>query len=466
MIPRIILLQSSTSVHDIARSLSEHACELCCYSSLEELVPNLHDTSCSIGIVVFDDSSMFPVGRLTKLTAGLCMEWIAVVPPKGTHDPSMARTLSTFFFDYHTLPIDRTRLLYSIGHAHGKAMLRRIARQPGGSFEKRYGMIGKSPRMLALYSELEKVMRARAPVFISGESGVGKELAARAVHMGSVRRQGQFIPVNCGAMPEPLVESLLFGHERGAFTGANERSIGSIEAASGGTIFLDEIGDLPRSAQASLLRFLQESTVTRVGSTREIHIDARIIAATHMDLRKAGQAGRFREDLFYRLNVLNVAVPPLRERDSDSILIAEHFFETRRGDGGEGLQGFTDEALKCIREHGWPGNVRELLNRLQRAMVMCDGSLITPEDLQLAVPSEIPTPRSLANARAGLEREIVEAALARNGWNASAAARDLGVSRVTLYRLRRRLGLINGNGEIWDEPEAAPSGAAAWGSIK
>ena len=327
-------------------------------------------------------------------------------------------------------------------------------------------MIGNSPSMLALYCELEKVMRARAPVFISGESGVGKELAARAVHMGSMRRQGPFIPVNCGAMPEPLVESLLFGHEKGAFTGASERSIGSIEAAGGGTIFLDEIGDLPRPAQASLLRFLQESTVTRIGSTREIRIDTRIIAATHMDLRKAVQAGRFREDLFYRLNVLNVAVPPLRERDSDSVLIAEHFFNTRRCDGAEGLRGFSDQALKCIRRHSWPGNVRELLNRVQRAMVMCDGALMTPEDLQLALPSERPTPRSLANARAGLEREIVEAALVRNGWNASAAARDLGVSRVTLYRLRRRLGLLIGNGESWEEPEETPSGVTVLGSIK
>jgi DNA-binding NtrC family response regulator len=463
--PKLKLLQSLTSVADITPLLAGQPWEIRRFASLSELIPT-REVSYTVGIVVFDPALACSPNQLLELVNDWGMEWIAVVPPDYVCEAATARALSGGFFDYHTLPVDRLRLLYSVGHAHGKAVLRRSSSRSAESFERRYGMIGQSPNMLTLYAELEKVMRARAPVFISGESGVGKELAARAVHLGSRQRQGPFISVNCGALPETLIESLLFGHEKGSFTGANERRIGSIEAANGGTIFLDEIGDLPRTAQASLLRFLQESTVTRVGSTREIRIDTRIIAATHMDLRAAIKADRFREDLFYRLNVLNVEVPPLRDRDTDCISIAEHCFNARHSDKAVGLRGFTDEALKCLQRHRWPGNVRELLNRVQRAMVMCDGALITAGDLQLTTPSIPTSRRSLANARDGLERSIVEAALARSGWNASAAARDLGVSRVTLYRLRRRLGIVVDNDPRFDDPKMRPRAVTTPESVK
>jgi len=392
-----------------------------------------------VGIAVFDDALQCSPNEFADIVQSSGMEWIAIIPPHGARDRATARALSSSYFDYHTLPVDEERLLYSVGHAHGKALLRQSVSAQIEPTAGRFGMIGKSPKMLALFSELDKIIRGgRAPVFITGESGVGKELAARAVHRGS-RGDGPFIPVNCGALPDALIESLLFGHEKGSFTGAHERRVGCIEAAHGGTIFLDEIGDLPRPAQASLLRFLQESTVVRVGSTREIRVDTRVIAATHMDLNEAVRSGRFREDLFYRLNVLNVDVPPLRDRDTDSLLLAEHFFRDNDAARAAGVHGFSREALKTLQEHSWPGNVRELLNRVQRAMVMCEGSLITPKDLQLTPLTGARSSGSLASARDGIERIIVEEALVRNDYNMAATARDLRVSRVTLYRLLKRL---------------------------
>jgi two-component system, NtrC family, response regulator HydG len=246
--------------------------------------------------------------------------------------------------------------------------------------------------------------------------------------------------VNCGALPQQLTESVLFGHEKGAFTGAHERQIGSIEAAARGTIFLDEIGDLPLPAQASLLRFLQESTIVRIGSTRELRIDARVIAATHMNLRDAVRAGRFREDLFYRLNVLNLEVPALRERGDDCVLLAEHFLRMQYGAQARVRRQMSPEALTAIRRYTWPGNVRELMNRMQRAMVMCESPTIAAEDLQLDSHNNLAhLVGSLSSARNGTERALVSATLARSQYNVAAAARQLGISRVTLYRLLKRL---------------------------
>jgi len=456
----IVLLQAADSTHDLAPALASQAWSWLRATHPDEVAAKTDGQGCHVGIAVFDDALHCSPNDFADIVANSGMEWIAIIPPHGARDRATARALSLSYFDYHTLPVDEERLLYSVGHAHGKALLRQSVSAQIEPTAGRFGMIGKSAKMLALFSELDKILRGgRAPVFITGESGVGKELAARAVHRGS-RAAGPFIPVNCGALPDQLIESLLFGHEKGAFTGAHERRIGCIEAANGGTIFLDEIGDLPRPAQASLLRFLQESTVVRVGSTREIRVDTRVIAATHMDLNEAVRSGRFREDLFYRLNVLNVDVPPLRDRDTDCLLLAEHFFrdsDTRAA----GVHGFSREALKAMQQHSWPGNVRELLNRVQRAMVMCEGSLITPKDLQLVPLAGARRSGSLASARDGIERIIVEEALVRNDYNIAATARDLRVSRVTLYRLFKRLGVrLKGHASPADDSEAgAPSRA-------
>jgi DNA-binding NtrC family response regulator len=358
-----------------------------------------------------------------------------VLAPTRMQDRATAGALSSgFFFDYHTLPVDRGRLVYCLGHAYGKAVLRQSLSSRLDGAQGRYGMIGVSAKMQALYAQLEKVVQASASVLISGESGVGKELVALAIHKGSSRAKGPFVPVNCGALPESLIESLLFGHERGAFTGAHERRVGCIEAANRGTLFLDEIADLPLPAQASLLRFLQESTVVRVGSTRPLQIDTRVLAATHTDLRSAVRCGRFREDLFYRLNVLNVEVPPLRERENDCLRLAEHFF--RAMSKSSHARGYGDDALQAMRKHSWPGNVRELMNRVQNAMVMCDGPVIRASDLKL---DRLGAAAPLLGARGAIEKKTVESALMRCHNNIAAAARELGISRVTLYRWLHRL---------------------------
>jgi DNA-binding NtrC family response regulator len=390
-------------------------------------------------IVVFDGSLQCRLVDLSNYIADSSMEWIAVATPEAAQDRDTAGMLVTSFFDFHTLPFDSDRLLYCVGHAHGKASLRRLVSGSSAPNSRCHGMIGSSPPMLALYAAIDKIAGARAPVLITGESGVGKELVARAIHRASARRAGAFIPVNCGAIPDTLIESHLFGHEKGAFTGAYNKQIGSIEAANGGTILLDEIGDLPIASQASLLRFLQESTVARIGSAHQSRVDARVIAATHVDLAAAVRAGRFREDLFYRLNVLPVEVPSLRERSIDILPLADRIFEENRAGKAPSVRGFSADARAAMQRHLWPGNIRELINRIQRAMVMCDGPLITAKDLQLSAREAGCNCSSLANARDHMERDIVESALARTGYNVAAAARGLGISRVTLYRLIKRL---------------------------
>jgi DNA-binding NtrC family response regulator len=411
---------------------------------------------CHVGVVVFDHALPCSPSDLCSVIAESEMEWVAVVPPGIAGDPVAARALCSSFFDYHTLPLDRARLVHSVGHACGKARLRQFVRTSIESAPGQHGMIGSSPSMRALYGELDKIKRARAPVLIRGETGVGKELVAIAVHRESSRKSGPFVPINCGGIPETLIETLLFGHEKGAFTSAHEKQIGSIEAANGGSIFLDEIGDLPLAAQASLLRFLQESTLVRIGSTRTIPIDARVIAATNRDLSAAVRKGDFREDLFYRLNVLHLEVPPLRERGSDAVMLAEYFFHRNREQKAPGVRGLSDDALKAMQRYSWPGNVRELFNRLQRAMVMCEGSLITASDLKLSPRAAATGLVSLATARNGMECEIVKSALERNRYNVAAAARDLSISRVTLYRLLKHLS-IRPEREL---AAAKPNGAA------
>lgn len=441
MLRRVVVLQGEGSSLDLVSLLTVQNWEIRRATCLTDVCCANGELDTTVGVAVFDEALSSTPGDFLAVGAPTDMEWLAVIPKEAPQDLRTARALASVFFDFHTLPLDGARLLHSLGHAHGKSLLRRAAFAPSMPDRGQYGMIGESPSMQTLYRQLERVMRAGAPLLLTGESGVGKELAARAVHCGSERSVGAFVPVNCGALPQALIESLLFGHERGSFTGAHERQIGSIEAAHHGTIFLDEIGDLPRAAQASLLRFLQESTVTRVGSTHELRIDARVIAATHMDLREAVRAGRFREDLLYRLNVLNVEIPPLRDRGADSALLAEHFFHHSANGRAPGVRGFSRQALTAIQQYSWPGNVRELLNRVQRAMVMCDGPLIKVSDLQLEGQTGATSAGSLATARAGTERELIQAALGRNGQNIAAAARELGVSRVTLYRILRRLGI-------------------------
>jgi DNA-binding NtrC family response regulator len=307
-------------------------------------------------------------------------------------------------------------------------------------------MVGSSPAMLRVFETIRKFARSDAPLLITGESGTGKELAARAVHERSAYGKGPFVAINCAALPPTLIAAELFGYEKGAFTGATQRRIGRLEAADGGTIFLDEIGDLPLDQQSHLLRFLQERTIDRIGATRPITVNARVIVATNIDLCGAVRAKRFREDLFYRLNVLALHVPPLRERGQDIELLATFFLRKFADDLGRVIAGLGDDAWRLIRSHCWPGNVRELISCLRRAVVMAETPWITAEDLGVEaglgrLDADAPPAAAPALHRRTIDEATLRQALDANGGKVTEAARSLAVSRMTVYRLMRRLGM-------------------------
>ena len=321
------------------------------------------------------------------------------------------------------------------------------------------GMLGGNEAMREVFKTVIKVAKSDVPVLILGESGTGKEMVANAIHRRSSFKGGPFVAINCNAIPESLMESELFGYEKGAFTGANSQRVGLIETAAGGTLFLDEIGDLPPPLQVKLLRFLQEKRIQRVGGRQEIKVEARVLAATHVDLAKALEAGRFREDLYFRLAVVACKLPPLRERGDDILLLAKDFLKRFGAQHGRDGLAFSPQAIHAMVEHPWSGNVRELQNRIQRAVVMADDLKITEADLELESPVFSANPgdvsgtghsngasssqgsQCLKQAREHLEREMVAVAIERHGGNVSAAAKELGISRPTFYELMSKLGI-------------------------
>jgi two-component system, NtrC family, response regulator len=302
-------------------------------------------------------------------------------------------------------------------------------------------MLGTSPQMQQVFNSIRKVATSDAPVLILGESGTGKEMVAQAIHRRSARKDGPFVAINCSAIPETLLESELFGHEKGSFTGAHVQRKGRVETASGGTLFLDEIGELPALLQVKLLRFLQEQCIERVGGRQPIQVDTRVVAATNVDLKKAIAEGRFREDLFYRLAVVVVNLPPLRERETDVRLLAQEFLRRASTKIGKNGLTFDHEAFRALNDHAWPGNVRELDNRVKRAVIMADGKRLTRADLELEGISERSHATNLKEAREAVEREMIQKALRKHGGKIAPAAGDLGISRPTLYELMDKLGL-------------------------
>jgi two-component system NtrC family response regulator len=305
------------------------------------------------------------------------------------------------------------------------------------------GLITRDPQMLRVCRTIEKVADSGATVMLLGESGTGKEVLARGLHQSSNRRNERFVAINCAAIPENLLESELFGYEKGAFTGAAKTTLGKIETAHRGTLMLDEIGDLPMPLQAKLLRFLQERVIERLGGRQEIAVDVRIVCATHQDLKQLTTQGRFREDLYYRLAEIVVNIPPLRERVGDTALLAHALTKRFAGEQKRGSLSLGESALRAIEAHRWPGNIRELENCLKRAAIMADGSQITAEDLSLVASDAEPVEASLdlRAVREEAERKAVIAALARANNNVLKAAELLGVSRPTLYDLMHKLGL-------------------------
>lgn len=296
--------------------------------------------------------------------------------------------------------------------------------------------------MLKVCRDIEKIASTNVPVLLLGESGTGKEALAKAVHDLGPRAKHPFVAINCGAIPENLLESELFGHERGAFTGAVKQSIGKIEMANKGTLFLDEIGDLPHPLQVKLLRFLQDQIVERIGGRQKIQVDVRIVSATNANLDEKIAQGLFRGDLLYRMNALTVHIPPLRDRGGDVLLLAKYFMNQFNQEFGRGIRGFTEQATLALGNHAWPGNVRELENRMKRAVVMADRKLIDAADLELAAPEKALPDLDLRAARLHAERNVLQEALARSNNTLSVAARLLGVSRPTLYGLMEAHGLL------------------------
>jgi len=344
-------------------------------------------------------------------------------------------------YDFFVKPIDVEELKVVLRRALKLHALERenreLRQQTASTFE---GMLGTSPRIQEVFASIRKVATVDAPVLILGESGTGKELAAHAVHRLGPRASGPFVPINCGAIPEALLESELFGHEKGSFTGAHAQRRGRIETAHGGTLFLDEIGELPTALQVKLLRFLQDHKVERIGGRAAIAVDVRVITATNADLPKLLAEGRFREDLYYRIGVVTLQLPPLRDREDDVVLIAETFVRRYAAEAGRKLTGFTRDAIAAIRAHAWPGNVRELENRARRAAVMAEGPRISAADLELE-RGATSARQGLRELRAGLERDTIKAALKRNRGNISQTATELGISRPTLYGLLSKFGI-------------------------
>jgi two-component system, NtrC family, response regulator len=347
-------------------------------------------------------------------------------------------------FDYFLKPAELDDLRVVLKRAlHLSGLERESAFRNEGASRREFGeIIGGSLRMKRIFSVIRKVAATDAPVLIEGESGTGKELIAKAIHRaGNGGGNGPFVAINCGAIPENLLESELFGYEKGSFTGADAQRKGKIEYAAGGTLFLDEIGELPLLLQVKLLRFLQEYEIERVGGREAIRVNARVIAATNRNLEQEVQGRRFREDLYYRLGVVAIQVPPLRERGNDVVVLASHFLQKAAAQYGRPVSGFSAEALAALRGYSWPGNVRELENKVRRAVIMSEKRLLGPADLNLPGSRDAAAPDTLRDLRHQVERDHIRKVLLKNNWNISRAASDLDVSRPTLHDLMKRHGV-------------------------
>jgi two-component system NtrC family response regulator len=356
-------------------------------------------------------------------------------------------------YDFYQKPINLEELRVIIRRAYHLSAIEEENRSLHNTLECQTsqvgGMIGQCPEMQAVFSTIRKVASSDASILIEGESGTGKELVARGIHAMSPRKDGPFVAINCGAIPETLLESELFGHEKGAFTGAHAQVQGKVEYAHNGTLFLDEIGELPPQLQVKLLRFLQDKTIQRVGGREDVAVNTRILTATNRDLVKECSEGRFREDLYYRLGVVLIKVPPLRERKGDITILATYFLKQYRDVQNKRLRGFSSAAIENMEKYAWPGNIRELENKIQRAVILSEGPLIEPQDLGFDA-----TPRSaeatnlevmtLKQAKERVEKEMAVSALDKHAGNIAKAADELGISRPTFYDIMKRHGLFNG----------------------
>ena len=397
-----------------------------------------------VGLLILDsDPTLAELADVYELTSSLTeMVWLALLNDRRAMNDEVCSLIATHCTDFFTPPYDSKRIEEALGHAAGMSRVRHRSLEHRDMPNTFHGMVGDSVPMRRLYRQIRKVAKSTAPVLITGESGTGKEVAANAIHRLSDRSTMPFVAINCAALPATLLQAELFGHEKGAFTGAGQRRVGRFESANGGVLFLDEIGDMPLEQQVNLLRFLEDSGVERLGGNGRVVVDVRVIAATHENLEEAVRNGQFREDLYYRLNVLELSMPSLREREGDVDRLAEFFLEKYRDEVGVAhIRGFDRQALATMQSHDWPGNVRELINRVRSAIVMADGIYISALDLGLKRARHSATADTLELSRAESDKRAIEAAMRRSRNNMSQTARDLGISRTTLYRMMEKLGI-------------------------
>lgn len=368
-----------------------------------------------------------------------------VIVVTGDNDRNNAiKAIASGAYDFHQKPADPELLSLLVDRAHLVFELEVENRRLQRADENMplHGIIAVSPQMLKVCRTVEKIAPSDITTLLLGASGTGKERFARALHELSPRSKNKMIAINCAAIPENLLESELFGHEKGAFTGAHQQKLGKIEHADGGTLFLDEIGDLPLDLQAKLLRFLQERVVERIGGHKEIPVNVRIVCATHQNLEERIKDGRFREDLYYRISEITIQIPPLKDRVGDAPVLAKVFLARFAAEMGSGVKGFDEGALAAIERYSWPGNVRELESRVKRAAIMAEGSLVTAEDLELDLDDELAQmPLNLRQVREAAEQQAIIRALGYTGDNISEAATLLGVTRPTLYGMLEKYGL-------------------------
>jgi two-component system NtrC family response regulator len=359
---------------------------------------------------------------------------------------SARRAIALGAFDFYHKPVDIDELGLIVRRAYHVATLeaenRRLAETDTGVDKVLGGLVTQSPEMVKVARMVERVASANVSVMLLGASGTGKEVLARGLHKASARADGPFVAINCAAIPENLLESELFGHERGAFTGAVKMQEGKIELAQGGTLFLDEVGDIPLPLQVKLLRFIQERVIERVGGRKAIPVDVRIVCATHQNLDEMKSSGRFREDLYYRLAEIVVRIPALKDRPGDAALLGQYFLNRFARENGREFKGFTPDAIAAMADWSWPGNVRELENRMKRAVIMAEGSRLTAADLDLVNKID-EAALSLKNAREAADRQAIRRALSYSDGNMSLTAKLLGVSRPTLYDLMKQYGIEN-----------------------
>jgi two-component system, NtrC family, response regulator len=376
---------------------------------------------------------------------------VIVMTGKTDRDNAL-RAVAMGAYDFYQKPVDPNTLDLIVQRAFHIHELedynRRISLSQQEPLE---GLITNDPQLLKICRQLEKISPTTVTCTLLGESGTGKEVMARAIHQLSPRKNKRFVAINCAAVPENLIESELFGYEKGAFTGANKTTIGKVETANEGTLFLDEIGDMPLNLQAKLLRFLQERVIERVGGRSEIPVDVRVICATNKNLEEMVKDGSFREDLFYRICEMTVVIPPLRNRLGDKVLLARHFKLKFAKEHGQNVTGFTPDAIAAIENYGWPGNIREMENKIKRAVIMADGKHVTREDLGLAEAGELSL--NLRHVRQEAERGAILRALSMTDNNISAAAKLLGVTRPTFYDLIKKYDMYLPTTNITDSGE-------------